>query len=247
MGGRIYCCSCGCPSASLALALIPNSPRQRNIEQQWRNQVRPSYFVISSPLRRHTAYIDNRQEQRDEANGPKNVDKSEAVFSMYLEGADIVDKEETERWGNECDVLLVFVGTLINLLSDATPMLMLNNVDWYFLRGSRGSSFHFYHRPSVKSTAILNGLYRKCSVFARQRHYNSAHHSPSTAQLTQFPSPGTFNMGQRTLVLEPGYQSYQRSAGGLYPSMGAFVPSGYSATTEPAGPCQNSYILCRRP
>jgi len=127
------------------------------------------------------------------------------------------------------------------------PMLMLNNVDWSFLRGYRGSSCHFYYGPSVESTAILNGLYRKCSVFTRQHHYNSTHHSPRTSRLTQSLYPGIFNMGQRTLVLELGYQSYQRPAGGLYPSMGVFVPSGYSATGEPAGPCQNSYILCRRP
>ena len=125
-------------------------------------------------------------------------------------------------------------------------MLMLNNVDWSFLRGYRGSSRHFNYGPSVKSTAILNGLYRKCSVFTRQCQYNSTHHSPTTARLTQFSSTEIFNMGQRTLVLELGYQSYQRPAGSLYPSMGVFVPSGYAARAEAAGPCQNSYIPCPR-
>lgn len=185
--------------------------------------MRLSYSVISCPLRRHTACIDNRPGQRDEANGPE-VDKSEALYSMYLETAEIEDKEETERWKDECDVLLVFVGTLVNLLSNVTLMSMPNNVDRSFLRGSRGSSHQFYYGPSVKSTAILDGLYRKCSIFTCQHHCNSTHHSPSTTQLTHSLSSCIFNMGQRTLVLEFGYQSYQRPAGGLYPPMGTFVP-----------------------
>ena len=185
--------------------------------------MRLSYSAISCPIRRHTACIDNRPGQRDEANGPE-VDKSEALYSMYLETADIEDREETERWKDECDVLLVFVGTLINLLSNTTLMFMLNNVDWPFLRGPRGSSHHFYYGPSVKSTTILDGLYRKCSVFTCQHQHNSTHRSPSTTRLTQLFSSCIFNMGQRTLVVELGYQSYQRPAGGLYPPMGTFVP-----------------------
>ena len=66
------------------------------------------------------------------------------------------------------------------------------------------------------------------------RIFSEAHNNPqrpksqcSVFTRTQFSSPGILNMGQRTLVLEPGYQSYQRPAGGLYPSTGAFVPSGY--------------------
>jgi len=125
--------------------------------------------VISSPGGRHTAYTDGPHGQYAEANGPGNVDKSEALFSMYLERADADDQAETERWKNESDVLLVFVSSLINLLSNATPMLMLNNVDWSLLRGSRDFSWYFYYGPSTKSTANFDSLYRKCSVFPRQR------------------------------------------------------------------------------
>ena len=70
---------------------------------------------------RHTAYTDGPRGQYAEANGPGNVDKSEALFSMYLERADADDQAETERWKNESDVLLVFVSSLINSLSIATP------------------------------------------------------------------------------------------------------------------------------
>lgn len=37
------------------------------------------------------------------------MDKSEALFSMYIERADIDDEEENERWKKECDNLLEFV------------------------------------------------------------------------------------------------------------------------------------------
>jgi hypothetical protein len=59
---------------------------------------------------------DNRLEQHqlEEANDPGPVEKSEALFSMYLERADNDDNKVTERWKKECDSMLIFVGTLIN-------------------------------------------------------------------------------------------------------------------------------------
>jgi hypothetical protein len=60
---------------------------------------------------------DNRPE---ETNGPdpQSVDKSEALFSMYLERADDDDNKVTERWKKECDGVLIFVG----ILSNKAPM-----------------------------------------------------------------------------------------------------------------------------
>ena len=59
-----------------------------------------------------------------------------------------------------CDILLEFVGTLINLLSNATPMmLMLSNVTvgWSFLRDSITD---LQSSPRQSSTAyIANILY----------------------------------------------------------------------------------------
>jgi hypothetical protein len=40
---------------------------------------------------------------------PPSVDKSEALFSMYLDRADEDDKKITERWKGECDAILIFV------------------------------------------------------------------------------------------------------------------------------------------
>ena len=76
-----------------------------------------SLLLVISPLCRHSVYCIDNGQGGHEVNGPIIDDKLEALSSMYLERAYIDDKEETERWKNECDVLLVFVGALINLLS----------------------------------------------------------------------------------------------------------------------------------
>jgi hypothetical protein len=39
----------------------------------------------------------------------KSVDKSEALFTMYLDRSDEDDREITERWKGECDAVLIFV------------------------------------------------------------------------------------------------------------------------------------------
>ncbi len=41
---------------------------------------------------------------------PKSVDKSEALFSMYLDRSDEDDRKTTERWKGESDAILIFVG-----------------------------------------------------------------------------------------------------------------------------------------
>ena len=40
---------------------------------------------------------------------PKSVDKSEALFSMYLERSDEDVRKTTNGWKGECDAILVFV------------------------------------------------------------------------------------------------------------------------------------------
>lgn len=39
----------------------------------------------------------------------KSVDKSEAMFTMYLERSDEDDRKTTERWMKESDAILIFV------------------------------------------------------------------------------------------------------------------------------------------
>lgn len=60
----------------------------------------------------------------EETNGPdpQAVDKSEALCSMYLERADDDDLKVTERWKNQCDGILIFVGILSNSLPNKAPM-----------------------------------------------------------------------------------------------------------------------------
>ena len=40
---------------------------------------------------------------------PKSVDKSEALFTMYLERSGEDDRKTTEKWRRECDAILIFV------------------------------------------------------------------------------------------------------------------------------------------
>ena len=40
---------------------------------------------------------------------PKSVDKSEALFTMYLDRSDEDDRKITERRKGECDAILIFV------------------------------------------------------------------------------------------------------------------------------------------
>jgi len=63
-------------------------------------------------------------DNRPEENGPdpQAVDKSEALFSMYLERADDDDNKVTERWKKECDGILIFVGIPSNSLSNKAPI-----------------------------------------------------------------------------------------------------------------------------
>ena len=46
---------------------------------------------------------------------PPSVDKSEALFTMYLDRADEDDKKITERWKGECDAILIFVSHFYHL------------------------------------------------------------------------------------------------------------------------------------
>jgi hypothetical protein len=54
------------------------------------------------------------QHELGDVNGrnPQPSDKSEALLSMYLERADDVDNNFTERWKKECGAMLTFVGSL---------------------------------------------------------------------------------------------------------------------------------------
>ena len=46
----------------------------------------------------------------------KSVDKSEALFTMYLDRSDEDDRKTTERWKGECDAILIFVSSILSTL-----------------------------------------------------------------------------------------------------------------------------------
>ena len=59
----------------------------------------------------HTSQVQTTHSQAEEVIKlpPSSVDKSEALFTMYLDRADEDDKRITERWKGECDAILIFV------------------------------------------------------------------------------------------------------------------------------------------
>jgi hypothetical protein len=48
-------------------------------------------------------------QHEDSSTLPKSVDKSEALFTLYLDRSDEDDRKTTERWKGECDAILIFV------------------------------------------------------------------------------------------------------------------------------------------
>ena len=57
----------------------------------------------------HTSQTTHSQAEEVIKSPPSSVDKSEALFTMYLDRADEDDKKITERWKGECDAILIFV------------------------------------------------------------------------------------------------------------------------------------------
>ena len=68
--------------------------------------------MIPPPSSSHkfAAYPPNALDQpQDPPELPKSVDKSEGLFSMYLDRSDEDDRKVTENWKGETDAMLIFV------------------------------------------------------------------------------------------------------------------------------------------
>ncbi|KAH9986149.1 hypothetical protein BJV77DRAFT_951326, partial [Russula vinacea] len=110
---------------------------------------------------------------------PSSVDKSEALFSMYLVRSDEDDKKITGRWKGECDAILIFTGlfsaALAVLISVSiqglqpgpqdTPAFYLGNI-YHLLANSSSSQPIIYPTPSdppkfsaPKSAVLVNSLW----------------------------------------------------------------------------------------
>ena len=149
------------------LGIDPQRPKPEKYRAtDLKREMDPGRFpLVLSPLGPSPCMIENQpaeQHQLEGLNGQvPQADKSGALFSMYLERADDDDNKVTERWKKECDAILIFVGTLANLLPNKAPTLMLKDVDRSFLSGSRSSSCSFSLGSSAESTGELGGLCRK--------------------------------------------------------------------------------------
>ena len=95
---------------------VPSRRNSKQLQEKWIH-VGYLYHIISpssSWSHKHVVSPPNLPES-GQSEGPyvqpKSVDKSEDLFttSMYLERSDEEDRETTERWKRECDVILIFV------------------------------------------------------------------------------------------------------------------------------------------
>ena len=81
-------------------------------------------LMILSVCHHHksAAYLPNlpSEEHGDPSRPEKPVDKSEALFSMYLDRSDEDDKKTTEKWKGETDAILIFVRRSYQLSPSST-------------------------------------------------------------------------------------------------------------------------------
>src|SRR5712671_920103 len=138
-------------------------------------------LMIPPPSSSHkfAAYPPNALDQpQDPPELPKSVDKSEGLFSMYLDRSDEDDRKVTENWKGETDAMLIFVSPSFVITFAIEPLIFLNahTIDWSFLSCSRRSSFSFNTRPSTKFAGHLSLLPRKYLPSPRQYNQPSAHH-----------------------------------------------------------------------
>ena len=70
-----------------------------------------TFCLPSTHRHKSAAYLPNlsSEEHGDPSRPEKPVDKSDALFSMYLDRSDEDDKKTTEKWKGETDAILIFV------------------------------------------------------------------------------------------------------------------------------------------
>jgi hypothetical protein len=129
------------------------------------HHTKPSAYPPDMPLEGHHG---------DPSTLPKSVDKSEALFSMYLDRSDEDDRKTTERWKGECDAILIFVSH--SYLAFEYNFVLTPCIDWSVLGRSCSSSCHFRSRPSAEFSGHFSVLSQKHLSCTRQFHYLPAHH-----------------------------------------------------------------------
>jgi hypothetical protein len=108
---------------------------------------------------RHTsaAYPPDLPEQDgDPSKLSKSVDKSEALFTMYLDRSDEDDRKTTESWKGECDAILIFVSQSYQPRYLQGPLMLTSTYRRVF---SQPLSRLFFPFPS-RVFSRVHGTYR---------------------------------------------------------------------------------------
>ena len=93
---------------------------------------------------------ESSEEPSEEDHGLGDPDKSEALFTMYLDRSDEDDRKTTERWKGECDAILTFVSHSYRSCFRIPSMLTLV----YRLAFSQSLLQHFLPFPSQAFSRI---------------------------------------------------------------------------------------------
>jgi len=153
---------------------------------------------------------------------------------MYLEMAEKVDKEMVERWKDDAEGMLTFVGFR------SIPHSFEYNagiVDWVVLSCRCGAARNVYPGHSTELAGHVGFVccaYRSAAL-AIQR--NSARSHPAIF------STYMVRLGQRALVDEPLYRSYLRTVGDLATTMGTSLSQGRLPTAKSSQASTHSRIL----
>ena len=157
---------------------------------------------------------------------------------MYLEMATEDDKKMVEDWQADADGLLIFVRLESNLGAYINSVV----IDGSILSCCCNLDLCVNSRYPTEPTGYLKFLSRK---------YLSGHYQPkypefSSCFSTTILSTQLRNLGECTLVLELGHQSYLRLARDLPATMGSKIPLGHFDALQSPQASKDSCVFFRR-
>jgi len=168
-------------------------------------------------------------------------DGSESLFSMYLEKAEKQDREMVESWRRDADGILVFVGLCVISRTFTYNAVI---VDWVVLSCRWGPAHNVCpgHSPELAGNLGLLSCTHLSAALTIERNSSYCPLDPVRSHPAIF-STYMVRLGQRTLVLEPLYQSYLRPGGEHATTMGTSLSQARLPTAKPSQASTHSHIL----
>lgn len=182
------------------------------------------------------------QPSQGESNSP---DSSGPLFTMYSNIAEEEDDKMVERWQKDAEGIIIFVRPDFCFQTPNKP-LPKSHIDWSILCGSSYTCDGLDAGPQAKLTRYFRVLSRENVSAPSRPQWVSPVHPFYCGLSSSFLPPEICRLGEHTLVLEPGYQSYMCYAGDLVTTMGTSIHQDYSGTAEQSGETgTHACILCK--